>query len=71
MRKYRKRYLSFEEKFIIFSDKVENIIIKAVIIFFVMLISAQFIISFEALREFFVPLESIEGSISIYALRKY
>lgn len=61
MRKYRKRYLPFEERFIIFSDKVEKIIIKALIVFFIMLVSAQFLISFEGLREFFVPLESIEG----------
>jgi len=63
MREYRKRYLPFEEKFIIFSDRIEKIVIKVAIVFFIILLSAQFIISFDAFRDFFVPLESIEGAI--------
>lgn len=60
MSKYRKRYLPFEEKFIAISDQIEKILIKVVILFLIMLVSAQFLISIDALREFFVPLESIE-----------
>lgn len=65
MRKYHKRYRSFEERFISCSDFIEKIILKILIIFIFILITAQFLLSIDELRGFFVPLESIEGALSI------
>ena len=58
------RYHPYEEKFILFSDFVERIIKKTLIIFVVLLVFAQFLLLFDDLRNLLVPLEYFEGSIA-------
>ena len=62
--KQKKRYQPYEERFLKFSNKVERIMQKVVIIFFVLLFISQALLLFDFFRKILVPIEEIEGAIT-------
>ncbi|OEF97279.1 hypothetical protein BHF71_03860 [Vulcanibacillus modesticaldus] len=60
---YRKRYLPFEDRFVKFSTFIERIIWRLLLLFLILLIVSQIILSFDEIRRFLVPVERIEGTM--------
>lgn len=58
---YHKRYRPYEEKFLIFSEFIEKIILRVLILSIAILILSQFLLSFDEIREVLTPIEKIEG----------
>ncbi len=63
-----KRYhnRNYEDRFVNFSNFIEKIIWKTFILFIIMLILFQFILSFNSIRKLIVPIERMEGTIEYY-----
>jgi len=64
-----KRFRSFEERFIIFSNFFEKVIIKLLIFALILLILSQ--ASIDGIRAKLVPVERLEGSLSTRYLNIY
>jgi hypothetical protein len=52
---------SYEQLFILFSAKVEKVIIRATLVFFILLISAQALLQIPYIRKHFTRVEPLEG----------
>ena len=59
----RKRYLPYEEKYLYFSNAMEALIKKIILLLLITLIISQLLITNQALRYWLVPVEKIEGSM--------
>lgn|GEM_PF-2799711 len=66
-----KRFRSFEERFIIFSNFFEKVIIKLLIFALILLILSQAVLSIDGIRAKLVPVERLEGSLSTRYLNIY
>lgn len=60
--KRQNRYRPYEERFIFFSNIVEKLLIRLLVIFSLLLVLSQFLLSLEGFREILVPVEKLEGS---------
>lgn len=61
---HHKRYLPYESRFLYFSNFVEKIFSRIIVIGLILLLLFQFLLSFNEIREILVPLERIEGNQS-------
>ncbi|MEW9699017.1 hypothetical protein [Paenibacillus sp. SI8] len=52
---------TYEQLFILFSTKVEKVIIRATLVFFILLISAQALLQIPYIRSHFTRVEPLEG----------
>lgn len=60
--KRQNRYRPYEERFIFFSNIVEKLLIRLLVIFSLLLVLSQFLLNIEGFREILVPVEKLEGS---------
>lgn len=59
----KKRYYSYEERFILFSNFIEKIFKKLLLLFILFLLVAQLLLSIDGIRDILVPVEKIEGTL--------
>lgn len=60
---YHKRYRSFEDRFILFSNFMEKIIWKSLLLFMAAMVISQLLLSFDLIRIWLVPVEYLEGTM--------
>lgn len=52
----------YEERFCIFSDWVENKLLKILVVLFLILLCAQWLLQFDSVREVLTSIDSMEGT---------
>jgi len=57
-----KRYRPYEERYLFFSSSMEKLILRIFFLFFIILITLQILLPFTPFRNFFVPVEKLEGA---------